>query len=162
MTHSLYVVAIKIENERCIIVGMIDRTNAGSAVVATACRERGLMEGVDLRPILGDEAHMKVRSGFAVRTDPQFGLFIAAKAAGLRLRPILMTSFAFILGVVPLVLATGAGAEQRVALGVAVFSGMIGVTVIGLVLTPVFYVLARAVSARLPKRVVRAHGTPAE
>ena len=75
----------------------------------------------------------------------------AAKSAGLRLRPILMTSFAFILGVMPLVFATGAGAEQRVALGVAVFSGMIGVTVIGLLLTPVFYVLARGVSERLPK-----------
>jgi len=56
-----------------------------------------------------------------------------------RLRPILMTSFAFILGVVPLVLAKGAGAEMRVALGVAVFSGMVGVTIFGLLFTPVFY-----------------------
>ncbi len=60
-------------------------------------------------------------------------------ACRLRLRPILMTSFAFILGVVPLVLAKGAGAEMRVALGVAVFSGMLGVTVFGLFFTPVFY-----------------------
>jgi len=60
-------------------------------------------------------------------------------ACRLRLRPILMTSFAFILGVVPLVLAKGAGAEMRVALGVAVFSGMLGVTIFGLFFTPVFY-----------------------
>jgi HAE1 family hydrophobic/amphiphilic exporter-1 len=86
----------------------------------------------------------------------------AAKSAGLRLRPILMTSFAFILGVVPLVFATGAGAEQRVALGIAVFAGMIGVTVIGLVLTPVFYVLARGLSERLPKRAPASVGAPAE
>jgi multidrug efflux pump len=61
------------------------------------------------------------------------------EACRLRLRPILMTSFAFILGVVPLVLAKGAGAEMRTALGVAVFSGMLGVTIFGLVFTPVFY-----------------------
>ncbi|MDA8708670.1 efflux RND transporter permease subunit, partial [Hellea sp.] len=67
----------------------------------------------------------------------------AVEAASLRLRPILMTSLAFILGVVPLVLAKGAGAEMRVSLGVVVFSGMIGVTLFGLLLTPVFYVLAR-------------------
>ncbi len=60
-------------------------------------------------------------------------------ACRLRLRPILMTSFAFILGVVPLVTAQGAGAEMRVALGVAVFSGMLGVTIFGLFFTPVFY-----------------------
>jgi multidrug efflux pump subunit AcrB len=55
-----------------------------------------------------------------------------------------MTSFAFILGVLPLVLATGAGAEMRQALGTAVFSGMLGVTLFGLIFTPVFYVLVRA------------------
>jgi len=60
-------------------------------------------------------------------------------AARMRLRPILMTSLAFILGVVPLVLGRGAGAEMRVALGTAVFSGMIGVTVFGIFFTPVFY-----------------------
>ncbi len=70
----------------------------------------------------------------------------AERAARLRLRPILMTSLAFILGVTPLVFATGAGAEQRVALGVAVFSGMIGVTIVGLMLTPTFYVLSRRLS----------------
>lgn len=65
------------------------------------------------------------------------------EAARLRLRPIVMTSIAFIMGVLPLVLATGAGAEVRRAMGAAVFSGMIGVTVFGLLLTPVFYVLLR-------------------
>nr|MBO2511601.1 multidrug efflux RND transporter permease subunit [Gammaproteobacteria bacterium] len=65
------------------------------------------------------------------------------EACRLRLRPILMTSIAFIMGVVPLVLSTGAGAEMRHAMGVAVFSGMIGVTFFGLLLTPVFYVLIR-------------------
>jgi multidrug efflux pump subunit AcrB len=67
----------------------------------------------------------------------------AAEAARLRFRPILMTAFAFILGVVPLVIASGPGAEMRQALGTAVFSGMIGVTLLGLLLTPVFYVAIR-------------------
>jgi len=67
----------------------------------------------------------------------------AVQAARTRLRPILMTSIAFILGVVPLVIATGAGAELRQALGTAVFFGMIGVTLFGLVFTPLFYVMVR-------------------
>ncbi len=75
----------------------------------------------------------------------------AVEAARTRLRPILMTSFAFILGVVPLAFAKGAGAELRQALGVAVFFGMIGVTVFGLLFTPVFYVTTRMLSERLPK-----------
>ncbi len=70
----------------------------------------------------------------------------AVAAARLRVRPILMTSLAFILGVVPLVIATGAGSEMRRALGTAVFSGMIGVTLFGLILTPVFYVVLRRFS----------------
>jgi multidrug efflux pump len=61
------------------------------------------------------------------------------EASRLRLRPILMTSFAFIFGVVPLVIATGAGAELRRSLGLAVFAGMIGVTLFGIFLTPVFF-----------------------
>jgi multidrug efflux pump subunit AcrB len=72
----------------------------------------------------------------------------AVTAARLRLRPILMTSLAFILGVLPLVFATGAGAEMRQALGITVFSGMIGVTVFGLLLTPVFYVVCRNLARR--------------
>ena len=70
----------------------------------------------------------------------------AESAARTRLRPILMTSFAFILGVLPLVIATGPGAEMRQALGTAVFFGMIGVTVFGLLFTPVFYVIASGIA----------------
>ena len=70
------------------------------------------------------------------------------EASQLRLRPILMTSFAFILGVLPLMIASGAGAEMRQSLGTAVFSGMLGVTLFGLVLTPVFYVVIRQLSPR--------------
>lgn len=76
----------------------------------------------------------------------------AVEAARLRLRPILMTSFAFILGVVPMVIAEGAGAEMRQALGVAVFSGMLGVTAFGLIFTPVFYVLCRKLALIGPKK----------
>ncbi|MFO1036988.1 MAG: multidrug efflux RND transporter permease subunit [Geminicoccaceae bacterium] len=72
----------------------------------------------------------------------------AIAAARTRLRPILMTSFAFILGVLPLVIATGAGSEMRRALGTAVFSGMIGVTFFGLIFTPVFYVVCRSLARR--------------
>jgi Cu/Ag efflux pump CusA len=70
------------------------------------------------------------------------------EACATRLRPILMTSFAFILGVVPLVVAKGAGAEMRVGLGVAVFSGMLGVTLFGLIFTPVFFVFIRRFSGK--------------
>jgi multidrug efflux pump len=70
------------------------------------------------------------------------------EAARLRLRPILMTSFAFIMGVVPLVTSHGAGAEMRHAMGVAVFAGMLGVTFFGLIFTPLFYVLIRAWNER--------------
>jgi multidrug efflux pump len=74
-------------------------------------------------------------------------------ASKTRLRPIIMTSFAFILGVAPLVIATGAGAEMRRTLGTAVFSGMLGVTFFGLVLTPVFYyVIERLFGARREER----------
>jgi multidrug efflux pump len=83
----------------------------------------------------------------------------AIEASRLRLRPILMTSLAFIMGVVPLVYSTGAGAEMRQAMGVAVFSGMIGVTVFGIFLTPVFYVLLRRLSGNRPlKRAGHAEG----
>jgi multidrug efflux pump subunit AcrB len=73
----------------------------------------------------------------------------AVRAARLRLRPILMTSFAFIMGVVPLVASSGAGAEMRHAMGIAVFFGMLGVTFFGLFLTPVFYVSLRALEKRV-------------
>ena len=69
----------------------------------------------------------------------------------MRLRPILMTSFAFILGVFPLVIASGAGAEMRRTLGTAVFSGMLGVTLFGIFLTPVFFYVVRGlVGQRTP------------
>jgi multidrug efflux pump len=86
---------------------------------------------------------------FAGRTPLQ----AAIESARLRLRPILMTSLAFIMGVVPLVTAHGAGAELRHAMGVAVFSGMIGVTAFGLFLTPVFYVLVRALTGNRPLKL---------
>jgi multidrug efflux pump subunit AcrB len=76
----------------------------------------------------------------------------AVEAARLRLRPILMTSLAFIFGVVPMVWAVGAGAELRQTLGTAVFSGMIGVTLFGLIFTPVFYVACRWLAQRFRRR----------
>ena len=80
------------------------------------------------------------------------GFEAAVEAARTRLRPILMTSFAFILGVVPLAIATGAGAEMRQSLGTAVFFGMLGVTLFGLLFTPVFYVATRRLALlRRPK-----------
>jgi len=73
------------------------------------------------------------------------------EACRLRLRPILMTSFAFILGVVPLVISKGAGAEMRQTLGLAVFAGMLGVTIFGIFLTPVFYyVIQKLAGAKAP------------
>ena len=83
---------------------------------------------------------------FAGRTPVQ----AAIEASRLRLRPILMTSLAFIMGVVPLVISTGAGSEMRHAMGVAVFSGMIGVTAFGIFFTPMFYVLLRALTGNRP------------
>jgi multidrug efflux pump subunit AcrB len=71
-------------------------------------------------------------------------------ASKTRLRPIIMTSFAFILGVAPLVVASGAGAEMRRTLGTAVFAGMLGVTGFGLLLTPVFYYVIERVFRRQP------------
>jgi multidrug efflux pump subunit AcrB len=73
----------------------------------------------------------------------------------LRLRPILMTSFAFILGVLPLVIAKGPGAEMDQALGTAVFAGMIGVTFFGIFLTPVFFSVIMKIFARVPKKKQR-------
>ncbi len=88
---------------------------------------------------------------FAGRTP----LEAAIESSRLRLRPILMTSLAFVMGVLPLVLATGAGAEMRRAMGSAVFAGMIGVTAFGLFLTPVFYVLMRRLTGNKP---LKQHG----
>jgi HAE1 family hydrophobic/amphiphilic exporter-1 len=76
----------------------------------------------------------------------------AVHAARTRLRPILMTSFAFILGVAPLVFATGAGAEMRQSLGTAVFAGMLGVTGFGLIFTPAFYTLVQRIGSVRSRR----------
>jgi multidrug efflux pump len=78
--------------------------------------------------------------------DGRTPMAAAIEASRLRLRPILMTSIAFIMGVVPLVLSSGAGSEMRHAMGIAVFFGMLGVTLFGLLLTPVFYVVLRTVA----------------
>ena len=88
----------------------------------------------------------------------------AVEAARLRLRPILMTSLAFIFGVMPLVWAIGAGAELRQTLGTAVFAGMIGVTAFGLVFTPIFYVVCRWLAEKTSRRhpVAEAPTAPAE
>jgi len=88
---------------------------------------------------------------FAGRTPVQ----AAIEASRLRLRPILMTSAAFIMGVLPLVLSTGAGAEMRNAMGAAVFGGMLGVTLFGLFLTPIFYVVLRRLTGN---RKLTQHG----
>jgi len=80
----------------------------------------------------------------------------AIEASRLRLRPIVMTSFAFIAGVIPLMLSSGPGAEIRRAMGVTVFAGMIGVTVAGLILTPVFYVALRTVTRKMKRSIVPA------
>jgi multidrug efflux pump subunit AcrB len=79
---------------------------------------------------------------------PEQASVLAAKE---RLRPILMTSLAFIAGVFPLAIASGAGSEMRQAMGTAVFSGMIGVTVFGLLFTPAFYTIMRKLNVKLPK-----------
>ncbi|MFD2265183.1 efflux RND transporter permease subunit [Lacibacterium aquatile] len=84
----------------------------------------------------------------------------AIESSRLRLRPILMTSLAFIMGVVPLVISTGAGAEMRSAMGVAVLGGMIGVTAFGIFLTPVFYVLLRAMAGNRPLKQPKGHPVP--
>ena len=85
----------------------------------------------------------------------------AIEAAKTRLRPILMTSLAFILGVVPLVVAQGAGSEMRQSLGIAVFAGMIGVTIFGLLFTPTFYVVCRWFSSKFQRKPVAPEPLPA-
>ncbi|RZJ03841.1 MAG: multidrug efflux RND transporter permease subunit [Brevundimonas sp.] len=106
---------------------------------------------------------------FAKQAEEEQGLNrwdAAIQAARIRLRPILMTSFAFIFGVVPLMLATGPGYEMRQSLGTAVFSGMLGVTLFGLIFTPVFYVVSRWAASKIPQRegkpraVPTTHGLP--
>ncbi|TWT37441.1 Efflux pump membrane transporter BepE [Posidoniimonas corsicana] len=101
-------------------------------LVALACKNAILI--VEFAKALEDEGRTRVEA--------------AVEACRLRLRAILMTALSFVLGVVPLLIATGAGAEMRRVLGTTVFSGMLGVTAVGLLLTPVFYVVLRAIVAR--------------
>jgi multidrug efflux pump len=101
---------------------------------------------------------------FAVELEQQGRSTVdaALEACRLRLRPILMTSVAFIMGVVPLVFSHGAGAEMRHAMGVAVFAGMLGVTFFGLFLTPVFYVLLRTLAKRFENAAPASRGVANE
>ena len=101
---------------------------------------------------------------FAIELEQHGRSIVAAalEACRLRLRPILMTSIAFIMGVVPLVLSHGAGAEMRHAMGVAVFAGMLGVTLFGLFLTPLFYVLLRMLARRLGEKTSAVASTAAK
>ncbi|WP_149806565.1 efflux RND transporter permease subunit, partial [Salmonella enterica] len=89
-----------------------------------------------------------------------YPLTAVLEASRLRLRPILLTSFAFIARVAPLVLATGAGAVMRHAMGIAVLAGMLGVTLFGLLLTPVFYVVVHRTALKRENRV-DSHGQQA-
>jgi HAE1 family hydrophobic/amphiphilic exporter-1 len=101
---------------------------------------------------------------FARQAEERLGMSpgeAAAHAARTRLRPILMTSVAFVAGVVPLAFGTGAGSEMRQALGIAVFAGMIGVTVFGLLFTPVFYVACRKLVGSRGRRKADAVAPPA-
>ena len=116
-----------------------------TAVTTTTPALQGPWLGVFADPVLSQLVEQASRSNNTVQIA----------AARLRLRPILMTSLAFIMGVLPLVLSTGAGAEMRHAMGVAVFFGMIGVTAFGLFLTPVFYVTLRAMTGNRP---LKPHG----
>jgi multidrug efflux pump subunit AcrB len=97
---------------------------------------------------------------FAKHLQEEKGISPAAaalEASKLRLRPIIMTSVAFIAGVFPLVVSTGAGSEMRRAMGVAVFSGMIGVTIFGLILTPVFYAVIMRWGWKKPEQPAATH-----
>jgi len=100
---------------------------------------------------------------FAVELEHHGRSIVAAalEACRLRLRPILMTSIAFIMGVLPLVFSHGAGAEMRHAMGVAVFAGMLGVTFFGLFLTPLFYVLLRTLAKRFERPSHKTAALPA-
>lgn len=132
----------------CILAAMIGVNLAGL--------DRNILVEIGLVVLVGLAAKNAILIvEFARHAEEKDGMnrFDAAIAAArTRLRPILMTSLAFILGVLPLVLASGAGAEMRQSLGIAVFSGMVGVTIFGLLFTPGFYVSCRALAERLAGR----------
>jgi len=126
----------------CILAAMIGTTMSGF--------DRNILVEIGLIVLVGlaaKNAILIVEFAKQAQEQGKSRFEAAVIAARTRLRPIVMTSLAFILGVVPLVIATGAGAEMRQSLGTAVFAGMIGVTLFGLIFTPVFYVLSRGVVA---------------
>ncbi|MFG1400234.1 efflux RND transporter permease subunit [Roseixanthobacter pseudopolyaromaticivorans] len=135
---------------------------AGSAGVRALGQDMNILTQIGFIVLVGLAAKNAILIVEVARQLEQEGhatVDAVVKAARLRLRPILMTSFAFILGVLPLVTSSGPGAEMRQAMGVAVFSGMLGVTFFGLVFTPVFYVAIRRLSGGRKPSV---EGTPSQ
>jgi HAE1 family hydrophobic/amphiphilic exporter-1 len=110
--------------------------------------------------LLGKNAILIVEFARELEMQGATAFKAAVEASRLRLRPILMTSIAFIMGVVPLVTSTGAGSEMRHAMGIAVFFGMIGVTLFGLFLTPAFYVLIRTLNSKHKLHSAAVHEAP--
>ena len=140
----------------CILAAMIGVRIAGL--------DRNILVDIGLVVLVGlaaKNAILIVEFAKQAEDEGQDRVKAAIEAARTRLRPILMTSLAFILGVLPLVIAQGAGAEMRQSLGIAVFAGMIGVTIFGLLFTPVFYVVTRWLALRLSRKPREAVEPPA-
>ncbi len=140
----------------CILAAMIGVRIAGL--------DRNILVDIGLVVLVGlaaKNAILIVEFAKQAEDEGQDRVKAAIEAARTRLRPILMTSLAFILGVLPLVIAQGAGAEMRQSLGIAVFAGMIGVTIFGLLFTPVFYVVTRWLASRLSRKPREAAEPPA-
>jgi len=108
-----------------------------------------------LAGLASKNAILIVEFAHALEQQGRSTLDAAVEASRLRLRPILMTSFAFIMGVLPMVISSGAGSEMRQAIGIAVFSGMLGVTFFGLIFTPVFYVMFRNLEIAFKRHATR-------
>ncbi|QJP17342.1 multidrug efflux RND transporter permease subunit [Starkeya sp. ORNL1] len=135
---------------------------AGSAGVRALGQDINILTQIGFIVLVGLAAKNAILIVEVARQLEQEGHAVVeavVKAARLRLRPILMTSFAFILGVLPLVTSSGPGAEMRQAMGIAVFFGMLGVTLFGLAFTPVFYVVVRRLSGG---RKLDMHAAPSE